>query len=141
MIEGQTQIKSGDTLHLYCKVSGYPIPVIEWYRDDELIVKDDTRTNFLPYGDIPNGHLILFNVHDTDRGIYECKGSSVQFEPVKSSTFFKVKGRIYNKLKNKKNTTLSEVPKSNRKRVEQGKIDISSAHIHDHSLSWIGMGT
>jgi hypothetical protein len=43
-------------------------------------------------------HFILFNVHDTDRGIYECKGSSVQFEPVKSSTFLKVKG---NKLKKK----------------------------------------
>ena len=98
MIEGQTQIKSGDTLHLYCKVSGYPIPVIEWYRDGDVIVKDDTRTNFLPYGVIPNGHFILFNVHDTDRGIYECKGSSVQFEPVKSSTFLKVKG---NKLKKK----------------------------------------
>jgi len=98
MIEGQTQIKSGDTLHMYCKVSGYPLPVIEWYRDGEVIVKDDTRTNFLPHGDIPNGHLVLFNVHDTDRGIYECKSSSVQFEPVKSSTFIEVKGTICNVL-------------------------------------------
>jgi hypothetical protein len=63
MIEGQTQIKSGDTLHLYCKVSGYPIPVIEWYRDGDVIVKDDTRTNFLPYGVITkySDYDVLYN--------------------------------------------------------------------------------
>jgi hypothetical protein len=32
-------------------------------------------------------------------------------------------------------------PKSNRKIIIRGKIDIHSSHIHNHSLSWLCTGT
>jgi hypothetical protein len=40
-------------------------------------------------------------------------------------------------MKNKKYHTVETVPKSNRKFVERYKIDRTSTHIHDRSLSWL----
>ena len=44
-------------------------------------------------------------------------------------------------MKNKKYHTVGTGPKTNRKIVEIGKIDNSSKHKHDCSLSWLGIGT
>jgi hypothetical protein len=37
--------------------------------------------------------------------------------------------------------TYSTIPKSNIKIVERGKIDTTTTHIYDYSLSWICTGT
>jgi hypothetical protein len=46
-------------------------------------------------------------------------------------------------MKEKINTTLFEtVPKSNRIIIDRGKIDTSHTKLlHDHSFSWLGIGT
>jgi len=41
-------------------------------------------------------------------------------------------------MKNKKYHTVGTVPKSNRKIVERGKIDIPNTQIYDRSFSWLG---
>jgi hypothetical protein len=44
-------------------------------------------------------------------------------------------------MKNKNNTTMSEISKSNYKTVESGKIDTPKKSIHDHLLPWINTDT
>ena len=41
-------------------------------------------------------------------------------------------------MKNK-NKRVGTVPKSNQKIVVKGKNDTSNTHIHDHTLSWLGV--
>ena len=44
-------------------------------------------------------------------------------------------------MKKKTNITAATVPKSNRKFIERGNIDITNTQLHDRSLSWLGTGT
>jgi hypothetical protein len=44
-------------------------------------------------------------------------------------------------MKKKTNITSATVPKSNRKFIERGNIDITNTQLHDRSLSWLGTGT
>lgn len=45
-----------------------------------------------------------------------------------------------NKMKNKKQI-VGRIPKSNIKIIDRVKVDITSTHMHDLSLSWHGAGT
>jgi len=45
------------------------------------------------------------------------------------------------KEKHKKYLTVRLIPKSNRKIIERGKLDITNTLIHDCSLLWLGTGT
>ena len=44
-------------------------------------------------------------------------------------------------MKKHKNTTVGTTPKSYRKIVERGEIDIRNTQIHDCSLTWLGTDT
>jgi hypothetical protein len=44
-------------------------------------------------------------------------------------------------MKKKKKNNVGTIPKSNRKIVERGNIDILSTQTHDRSLTWLGTGT
>ena len=43
------------------------------------------------------------------------------------------------RIKWKTKIRVGTVPKSNQKIVVKGKIDTSNTHIHDHTLSWLGV--
>jgi hypothetical protein len=45
---------------------------------------------------------------------------------------------LVNNKKNKKCHTVATVPKSIRKIIETGRVDIPNTQIHDRSLSWLG---
>lgn len=92
-LEGQKEVKHGDTLHLYCKVSGYPVPTISWYKDDNPITGGD-RYNFLPYDDTQKGHFVLFDINSGDKGKYQCRGTSAEFESIESVLSIRVKGNL-----------------------------------------------
>jgi hypothetical protein len=46
-----------------------------------------------------------------------------------------------NKMKKKRDPTVSTVLKFNRKIIEKGKIDTPTTYLHDQSLSWLGTDT
>ncbi|XP_063441794.1 hemicentin-1-like [Mytilus trossulus] len=92
-LEGQKEVKSGDTLHLYCKVTGYPVPTIAWYKDDNPITGGD-RFNFLPYDEAQKGHFVLFDINSSDKGKYQCRGTTAESEFVESFLFITVKGNL-----------------------------------------------
>ena len=77
-------IYRGDDLNIYCKVNGYPIPKINWYKNGQLMELNDNRYNFRSYGNIPNGHLVVHDVRDLTESEYECKASEDQFGSVTS---------------------------------------------------------
>lgn len=90
-LKGLDKVTEGETLHLYCKETGYPLSAISWYKDGIEISKTDARHNFMSYDNVENGHFVLYSVTATDTGNYECKEVSDTVEPTKSSLFVTVK--------------------------------------------------
>ena len=60
----------GDVLELKCKVSGYPIPSVSWFKDDKE-VETTTRIHTLEY-EGAMGKLMIYSLEDEDEGIYKC---------------------------------------------------------------------
>lgn len=72
----------GDTAEFVCVITGYPIPRIQWYHNDELVTGDDGRTNVEVF---PNGAqqmklavstLTILGVVGSDSGSYRCTGDN-----------------------------------------------------------------
>ncbi|KAK3107885.1 hypothetical protein FSP39_024404 [Pinctada imbricata] len=89
-VEGQKILYSGDSLHLYCKTTGYPKPYIVWMKNGETLTETGSRITLLPYDGMDNGHLIVFNVNENEAGQYICKAVSEDFPPSTSSLEVKV---------------------------------------------------
>ena len=85
-------LSEGESLHLYCKISGYPRPHITWYKDGQLLEGADERVTFLPYDGMENGHLIVFNVNENEAGRYVCKAVTDIFPPSSSALEVKISG-------------------------------------------------
>ena len=62
-----TSVNLHSTTNLTCKATGSPIPTILWYKDNVLILNDNTDAS-----------VLLFPELDlTDRGYYHCEAKSV----------------------------------------------------------------
>lgn len=58
--EAQVEVKEGDTLKVYCNVTGDPFPTVSWYKNNEVLPKF-------------TGDVLQINVTArTDDGIYKC---------------------------------------------------------------------
>lgn len=62
----------GRTLRLTCSSSGYPWPIINWYRGDELILRSDRRVRLLENDAI----LEISKYEAKDEAIYRCVASN-----------------------------------------------------------------
>lgn len=71
-------IIQGDPLQLECKAYGYPLPTIQWYKNDEPINTTDERLTLKDYVNedtgttIVNGTLRLVDLQYKDRADYKC---------------------------------------------------------------------
>ncbi|XP_060597924.1 vascular endothelial growth factor receptor 3-like [Ruditapes philippinarum] len=61
---------TGDNLELKCKVSGYPTPIVSWFKDEKEI-ETTIRINILEY-EGAMGKLLITSLEDEDEGIYKC---------------------------------------------------------------------
>ena len=85
-------INVGDSLHLYCKTTGYPTPSIVWKKNGLSLSELSSRVTFLPYGGLDNGHLVVFDVSGSEAGEYTCEAESEYFNSATSRLKVEVKG-------------------------------------------------
>ncbi|XP_062579653.1 hemicentin-2-like isoform X2 [Saccostrea cucullata] len=91
MIDGMKTINVGDSLHMYCKTSGYPPPSIVWKKNQKSLSELASRVTFLPYGGLENGHLVVFDVSGSEAGEYTCEAKSDYFKSAESRLQVEVK--------------------------------------------------
>ncbi|XP_033758356.1 hemicentin-1-like [Pecten maximus] len=84
-LEGQSSVLVGSTLHIFCHITGYPVPNITWYGNGEPIRAEPHKYVFLPHEGSDNGHLEIHDVTVKDTGKYECTGEGGVFPVVKKS--------------------------------------------------------
>ena len=58
-------IVEGNVLYLFCKVEGYPKPLITWRRDGNVLQGSINKTDF-----------IIYETTKNDAGNYECEASN-----------------------------------------------------------------
>ncbi|XKL67304.1 hypothetical protein PGB90_002795 [Kerria lacca] len=76
-------IEVGDDLQLSCKVSGYPIPDVKWYRQKNLNSDKIHVAN--------NSNILIRNVTEENSGIYTCSASNNENQiPVSKNINIKV---------------------------------------------------
>lgn len=68
----------GEQLDLTCKVSGYPTPTVEWFKDDQTF-NTSTRIHLLEHDGTENGKLTIYTLEFDDKGTYSCQASSPAF--------------------------------------------------------------
>ncbi|XP_069115632.1 hemicentin-1-like [Argopecten irradians] len=90
-MEGQSSILLGSTLHIFCHITGYPVPNITWYRNGEQIIAETDKYVFLAHQGLDKGHLEVHDVNLEDDGTYECTGNNGVFPEVKKSLDIHVK--------------------------------------------------
>ncbi|XP_048777557.2 uncharacterized protein LOC125681473 isoform X2 [Ostrea edulis] len=84
IIDGMKTINVGDSLHVYCKTSGYPTPSVVWKKNGMSLSELSSRVTFLPYGGLDNGHLVVFDVSGGEAGEYTCEAKSNYFKSAES---------------------------------------------------------
>lgn len=68
--DNNKNLVQGDNLELKCKVSGYPMPTVTWYKDGAQI-NTTTRIHTLEY-EGAMGKLKIYSLEDEDEGNYKC---------------------------------------------------------------------
>ena len=79
----------GDKLELKCEVTGYPVPVVVWVKDD-VELKSTDRISFQPYKDSTTGQLKIFDLDYADDGNYSCVAKN-EFDPLTAKAYMKVR--------------------------------------------------
>lgn len=70
ILQNDAQPMSGFNLTLRCRMRGYPVPTITWYKDEkQLNANDRISTN-------PDGELFIKGLGVSDNGIYTCEASN-----------------------------------------------------------------
>ena len=76
----------GDKLILPCKVTGYPMPTVTWFKNRHEFTFDKTNSRVIMN---ENNSLVIFNLTDKDEAIYSCRASNNKGKAaVKESTVF-----------------------------------------------------
>jgi len=72
-------IDTGTTVTIYCPVTGYNIPTIEWFKDGVMFT-DDGRITIssidLPGADVTSV-VTIDDFQPSDAGVYRCSGTNV----------------------------------------------------------------
>ncbi|XP_021341253.1 hemicentin-2-like isoform X2 [Mizuhopecten yessoensis] len=84
-VEGQSSILPGSTLHIFCHITGYPVPSITWYRNGGPILAEPERYIFHLHEGSDKGHLEVHDVTPEDTGKYTCTGQGGLFPVVRKS--------------------------------------------------------
>ncbi len=66
----------GETLVLPCKVSGYPLPTVTWFKNHQEIQFKAQSADERVRTASNNNSLIIADVSDEDEGIYSCRASN-----------------------------------------------------------------
>ena len=78
------EFMEGDKLVLPCKVSGYPLPVVTWFKNRHELTFSEGKIVMNE-----NNSLIIFNLTDKDEAIYSCRASNSKGKAVvRESTVF-----------------------------------------------------
>ncbi|CAG5120366.1 unnamed protein product, partial [Candidula unifasciata] len=95
-LNGEETVMEGQSLCIECKIRGFPVPTLRWFKDDEQII-DHPRIHVESNG--KGGYsLIIDNVHKGDEAAYRCRAENL--EGACSSFFFlSVKSKPKNKKK------------------------------------------
>lgn len=67
----------GDPLELKCTATGYPQPVLTWFKDDEPVDQSDPRLKLSEHDGVENGTLRLDNLQYEDRADYTCVATNI----------------------------------------------------------------
>lgn len=91
----------GEQLDLWCKVTGYPCPTLEWFKDGKSF-NTTTRIHILEENsdtskarECPTGKLTIYTLEFEDKGEYSCKASSPDFNTTATATMvIRVKDKL-----------------------------------------------
>lgn len=78
----------GDVLELKCKVSGFPMPKVTWFKDGAEI-NTTTRIHTLEY-EGAMGMLKIYSLEDEDEGNYKCFAEN-KFAPYNATAEMRVR--------------------------------------------------
>ncbi|XP_052235128.1 uncharacterized protein LOC127847337 isoform X2 [Dreissena polymorpha] len=102
-------VAEGSSVNFGCKVFGFPVPSITWYKDDEELPPDARATTGI---EEPGSHtLSLSNVSKCDGGTYKIKATNL--EGSSSSSLYitvKAKSKLRNRKKAKRSRQVARVP-------------------------------
>lgn len=89
-------VVQGDNMVLKCPVSGYPYPVVTWYKDDNPIDTSVSRVNTETFDYVKNAKLIIYTLDFSDKGKYKCYVNSTHsgFNNTEAVIDIKVKDRL-----------------------------------------------
>ncbi|KAH9518603.1 hypothetical protein Btru_005743 [Bulinus truncatus] len=83
-LQGEETVMEGQSLCIDCKVAGFPVPTLRWFKDDEQII-DHPRIHVESDG--TGGYsLIIACVNKGDEAAYRCRAENI--EGASSSCFF-----------------------------------------------------
>ncbi|KAK6960592.1 trichohyalin [Biomphalaria glabrata] len=83
-LQGEETVLEGQSLCIDCKVAGFPVPTLRWFKDDEEII-DHQRIHVENNG-MGSYSLIIACVNKGDEAAYRCRAENV--EGATSSFFF-----------------------------------------------------
>jgi len=70
----------GDKLELQCKVKGFPRPIVQWLKNNQVLnMTEGNRIQLGSLNGFPNAHLIIKAVEFEDAGDYTCRATSSYF--------------------------------------------------------------
>ncbi|XP_072049229.1 protein turtle homolog B-like [Amphiura filiformis] len=70
-------LHEGDNVTLACNISGYPHPIITWYKDNYMLNNDYHRTITRVYSELYSwAHLEFTTIKYTDSGLYVCEAQN-----------------------------------------------------------------
>ena len=62
-------LKAGGSVQLVCKVYGYPIPTVHFFKDNSSLPQDD-------HTHVTNSTLTITNIEPRDGGVYSCSADN-----------------------------------------------------------------
>lgn len=96
---------AGGKVNLTCHVIGHPLPVVEWFKEDEMLNTNDTRLFVDTVGEADGVSVLatlrIDNLQREDNGTYVCEGSN-EFTNATASQDLLVQGigfQLFSKIK------------------------------------------
>ncbi|KAK3576947.1 hypothetical protein CHS0354_017622 [Potamilus streckersoni] len=75
-LSGEETVDEGTTVKFECKVLGFPIPTLTWYKNDEVIDNDNKiQIEGTEYG---NYCITINDVTKRDEGTYKCRAANTE---------------------------------------------------------------
>ena len=74
-------VTAGDTITFTCNSTGYPIPTVTWYKNDDPITDTSSSDNYIVTNNIYAintriSHLIIRDLNASNNGVYQCQAAN-----------------------------------------------------------------